>query len=176
MTGEIGWLLVDEAGQATPQAAVGVLWRSRRAVFVGDPLQLKPIMTVSDAVLEHMRTRYHVDTHWLPNRQSVQTLADEATPWGRLAGPARCKTWVSLPLVVHRRCDRPMHALANRIAYDGAMVYGTIPPVPTKDMLARLDTGWIDAPGPSEDNLGASRRRGVAGPVADAACRRSETG
>ncbi|KND57582.1 DNA helicase related protein [Candidatus Burkholderia verschuerenii] len=152
MNGEIGWLLVDETGQATPQAAVGALWRSRRAVFVGDPLQLKPIMTVSDAVLEHMRTRYHVDSHWLPNRQSAQTLADEATPWGRLAGPAGGKTWVGLPLVVHRRCDRPMYALANRIAYDGTMVYGTIPPAPTKDTLARLDTGWIDAPGPSEDN------------------------
>ena len=108
--------MVDEAGQAPPQAAVGALWRARRAVLVGDPLQLKPIVTVSDAALEHMRTRYQVDAHWLPNRQSAQTLANEATPWGRLAGPSGSKTWVGLPLVVHRRCDRPMYALANRIA------------------------------------------------------------
>lgn len=149
---EIGWLLVDEAGQAPPQAAVGALWRSRRALLVGDPLQLKPIVTVSDAALEHMRTRYCVDAHWLPNRQSAQTLADQATPWGRMAGPAGSKTWVGLPLAVHRRCDRPMHALSNRIAYDGTMVYGTIAPSPEKETRASLSTGWIHASGKSQGN------------------------
>lgn len=149
---EIGWLLVDEAGQATPQAAVGALWRSRRAVLVGDPLQLEPIVTVSDAVLEHMRTRYQVDAHWLPNRQSAQTLADEATSWGRMAGPRDKKCWVGLPLVVHRRCDRPMFDLANRIAYDGAMVYGTIAPSPAKETPASLLTGWVHASGRSSGN------------------------
>lgn len=150
--GEIGWLLVDEAGQATPQAAVGALWRSRRAVLVGDPLQLEPIVTVSDAVLEHMRTRYQVDAHWLPNRQSVQTLADQATLWGRMAGPKDQKCWVGLPLVVHRRCDQPMFDLANQIAYDGAMVYGTLAPSPAKETPARLSTGWVHVSGRSAGN------------------------
>lgn len=149
---EIGWLLVDEAGQAPPQAAVGALWRSRRALLVGDPLQLKPIVNVSDAVLEHMRTRYCVDAHWLPNRQSAQTLADEATPWGCMAGPVGSKSWVGLPLIVHRRCDRPMYELANRIAYDGAMVYGTPTPNPQKETCASLPTGWIHASGTSQGN------------------------
>ncbi len=149
---EIGWLLVDEAGQAPPQATVGALWRSQRALLVGDPLQLKPIVNISDAVLEHMRMRYDVDTHWLPNRQSAQTLADEATPWGRMAGPANKKTWVGLPLVVHRRCDKPMYDLANRIAYDEKMVYGTLVPHPDKETRASLPTGWIHTSGKSEGN------------------------
>ncbi|MDC7701683.1 AAA domain-containing protein [Vogesella indigofera] len=149
---EIGWLLVDEAGQAPPQAAVGALWRARRALLVGDPLQLKPIVKVSDAVLEHMRTHYRVAAHWLPNRQSAQKLADEVTPWGRMAGPTGSKTWVGLPLLVHRRCDRPMYELANRIAYDGVMVYGTMAPHAGKETPASLLTGWIDACGPSEGN------------------------
>ncbi len=150
--GEIGWLLVDEAGQATPQAAVGALWRARRAVLVGDPLQLKPIVTVSEAVLEHMRTRYQVDEYWVPTRQSAQTLADEATHCGRMMGPAHDKRWVGLPLVVHRRCDRPMYALANRIAYDGVMVFGTLTPPPAKETSASLASGWIQASGPSSGN------------------------
>ncbi|MBA1200344.1 DNA helicase [Pseudomonas capeferrum] len=150
--GEIGWLLVDEAGQATPQSAVGALWRAKRAVLVGDPLQLKPIVSVSDAVLERMRTRYQVDPHWLCNRQSAQTLADQATPWGKLLGPRGQKNWVGLPLVVHRRCDRPMFDLANLIAYDGAMAYGTRAPSADKETSASLATGWLHAPGPSSGN------------------------
>lgn len=149
---EIGWLFVDEAGQAPPQEAVGALWRSQRALLVGDPLQLKPIVNVSDAVLEYMRARYKVDAHWLPNRQSAQTLADQATTWGCMAGPVENKTWVGLPLVVHRRCDKPMYELANQIAYDGAMVFGTIAPTPDKETRASLPTGWIQAAGPSQDN------------------------
>ncbi|MET0891718.1 MAG: AAA domain-containing protein [Stenotrophomonas maltophilia] len=150
--GEIGWLLVDEAGQAPPQAAVGALWRARRAVLVGDPLQLKPIVNVSDAVLEHMRAGYRVDDHWLPNRRSAQGLADAATRWGKMMGSSENRQWVGLPLIVHRRCDRPMFDLANRIAYGEAMVYGTISPSAEKETKAFLQTGWIHAAGPSSGN------------------------
>ncbi|MCT9827402.1 DEAD/DEAH box helicase [Pseudomonas veronii] len=150
--GEIGWLLVDEAGQATPQAAVGALWRSRRAVLVGDPLQLKPILSVSDAALEHMRQPFRVDPRWIPSGQSAQSVADQGSAVGKMLGPAGMKSWVGLPLVVHRRCDRPMFELANKIAYDGAMVYGTSTPSPEKETTATLPTGWIDVRGPSDGN------------------------
>lgn len=45
-----------------------------------------------------------------------------------------------------------MYALANRIAYDGAMVYGTALPRPDKETRATLPTGWIQASGPSQGN------------------------
>ncbi|NEE19934.1 hypothetical protein G3M58_77435, partial [Streptomyces sp. SID7499] len=66
----IGWLLVDEAGQATPQAAVGALWRARRAVLVGDPLQLEPVVTMPAALQRRLLRAYGVDERWLPSATS----------------------------------------------------------------------------------------------------------
>lgn len=34
------------SGQAAPKTVVGILWFSRRAVVVGEPLQVEPVMTV----------------------------------------------------------------------------------------------------------------------------------
>lgn len=130
----LGWLLIDEAGQATPQSAAGAIWRSRRAVIVGDPLQIEPVFTVPRSVAEELRRRHDVPTHWSPIDESVQTLADRITPFGSWvntisssspnAAPQRL--WTGMPLRTHRRCDDPMFSVANRIAYAGQMVQGRV--------------------------------------------------
>lgn len=56
--GSLGHLLVDEAGQATPQSVVGALWRSKRALIIGDPLQVEPVVTVPEQLV-----RYLAETH-----------------------------------------------------------------------------------------------------------------
>lgn len=126
----LGWVLVDEAGQATPQAAVGALWRARRAVLVGDPLQLEPVVELPASVQELLRATYQVDESWMPSRTSAQRVADRVNRWGttvnfRLADGDVEQVWVGAPLRVHRRCENPMFDLSNDIAYDGLMVYGT---------------------------------------------------
>jgi hypothetical protein len=125
----LGWLFVDEAGQATPQLAAGGLWRSRRAVIVGDPQQLEPIVTLPLPAQHALRKHCRVDEEWTPEGNSVQRVADRLARYGTyLHEPdGERRVWVGAPLRVHRRCDRPMFEVSNRIAYGGdLMIYGTV--------------------------------------------------
>ncbi|GLW91173.1 caspase, EACC1-associated type [Actinokineospora globicatena] len=121
----LGWLLVDEAGQATPQSAVGALWRARRAVVVGDPLQLEPVVATPVRVEQAIRAEAGVDEQWLTTRNSVQRVADRLAPLGTSLPGEDGLTWVGTPLTVHRRCDDPMFSIANDIAYAGFMIHAT---------------------------------------------------
>ena len=143
----LGWLLVDEAGQATPQNAVGALWRCRRAVVVGDPQQLEPITTIPFEAEQAIREHYGVDEEWLTGRGSVQSIADRTNRFGTtLPGPER-PVWVGAPLAVHRRCDQPMFGLSNAIAYDGLMIDATDPAL-AEEFATRYPalppSKWID--------------------------------
>lgn len=123
----LGWLFVDEAGQAPPQYAVGALWRARRAVIVGDALQLKPVVTLPWGGQQALLREFGIGAQWAPSRTSVQQVADRLAEHGTaLPGPASDEpVWVGTPLRVHRRCDRPMFGISNQIAYHGLMVFGT---------------------------------------------------
>lgn len=140
----LGWLFVDEAGQAGPQQAAGGIWRTRRAVIVGDPQQLEPIVTLPATAQRALLKRYRIDENWLPDTVSAQRAADRLNRYGTsLPDPVGDgSTWVGAPLRVHRRCDRPMFEIANQIAYGGTlMVYGT---APGGDYPGR--NRWIDVP------------------------------
>jgi hypothetical protein len=136
---EIGWLLVDEAGQATPQSAVGAIWRAKRSVIVGDPLQLEPVVSLPEHAVLSLCKAYKVNDKWNPQLSSVQTLADTVNPIGTFIGRGLSRIWVGSPLIVHRRCTNPMFAISNEIAYDGLMVYGT-----NSKSAANSDSRWID--------------------------------
>jgi superfamily I DNA and/or RNA helicase len=120
----IGWLMVDEAGQSSPQCAAGGILRAQRVIVVGDPQQLVPVVTVPQKAERDIASHYGVSETWVPSRASVQTLADRVARYGATMGQGENEVWVSAPLRVHRRCDEPMFSLCNAIAYDGIMVSG----------------------------------------------------
>ncbi|WP_243860367.1 DEAD/DEAH box helicase [Flavobacterium poyangense] len=121
---QIGWLLIDEAGQATPQSAAGLIHRSKRCVIVGDPLQVEPVVTMPEKLMLELRKEHNLPVDWSPYRVSVQQLADRVSRAGTYmtVGDTDQKIWTGFPLRTHRRCDDPMFSIANKIAYSDQMV------------------------------------------------------
>ncbi|WP_208559040.1 AAA domain-containing protein [Marinilactibacillus kalidii] len=114
----IDYLFIDEAGQAVPQSAVGALWRSRKAIVVGDPIQIEPVITLEKSLLDEIRKAYNISEHLLGMETSVQKIADWSNPYGTKSNDS----WIGIPLWVHRRCLNPMFSIANNMAYEGKMV------------------------------------------------------
>jgi hypothetical protein len=133
----LGWLLVDEAGQALPQAAVGAMMKTKRALVTGDPLQIEPVVTLPQSLTEKICAQFkvHVDRFNAP-KASVQTLSDDASSYfSEFHGRYGTRT-VGFPLLVHRRCAEPMFSIANTIAYEGLMVQQKVPErSPIRDCL-----------------------------------------
>ncbi|WP_245869095.1 DEAD/DEAH box helicase, partial [Vibrio fujianensis] len=123
----LGWLMIDEAGQAIPQAAVGGLLRAKRAVVVGDPLQIEPVFTSPPELIDYlMQSKLQEESEkWDPCKWSVQTLADRVNPYGCMIDMDGENQWIGIPLWVHRRCIEPMFSISNEIAYNNRMIHGS---------------------------------------------------
>ncbi|NDW58794.1 hypothetical protein G0P98_20045 [Yangia sp. PrR004] len=147
----LGWLFIDEAGQAVPQAAAGALMRARRAVVIGDPLQIEPVFTLPKGLIDALAklSASTKDGSWSPDRTSVQVLADQTNSFGASIATEGDETiWIGSPLRVHRRCADPMFSLANDIAYQGKMVFGAKSRISEGDIAPHLGpSAWIDVPG-----------------------------
>lgn len=123
---QLAWVLIDEAGQAAPQNCVGALWRAKRAVVVGDPRQLEPVVGLPDELVNPLRKHCGTHDRYVPPLASTQTMADISNRFGMYFGATDVDrgTWLGSPLLVHRRCIDPMFRIANAIAYEDKMVYG----------------------------------------------------
>ena len=143
----IGWLLIDEAGQALPQAAVGAMLRAKRSLVVGDPLQIEPVVTLPPSLTDKVCRRFSVNPDvWSAPRASVQTLADSASRHSSWIEHAEGSVLVGAPLLVHRRCEEPMFSISNAISYAELMVSATRDqPSRIRDVLG--PSRWIDIQG-----------------------------
>ncbi|MGM0520298.1 MAG: AAA domain-containing protein [Campylobacterota bacterium] len=153
---EIGWLLIDEAGQASASAAVGAIIRSKRCIAVGDPLQLEPIIGLSTSVQDTLRKICKASDESLSGHTSVQKQFDFCEIYGTyLEGNSEDKIWVGSPLKVHRRCQSPMFEISNTTTYNGMMVHGKsnkndsiLPSSQWIDIKSSSSNGhWIDEEG-----------------------------
>ncbi|ACV75121.1 conserved hypothetical protein [Zymomonas mobilis subsp. mobilis NCIMB 11163] len=155
----IGWLLIDEAGQAVPQAAAGAIMRAKRSVVVGDPLQIPPVVSLPEQLTSKICQFFKVDKSiWSAPEASAQSLADQASNFQAVFNSDQDGRRVGIPLLVHRRCQNPMFEISNRIAYDNQMVHaagnpsiGAIGKVIGRsrwlDVKGEADTKWCEAEG-----------------------------
>lgn len=135
----LGHTFVDEAGQALPQAAVGALFRSRNIMVVGDPFQIKPVLTLDEGILALLSKIYNVSEIYLSDSACVQTLVDAVSKYGFYTSKDMDESsWIGIPLWVHRRCQYPMFTISNAISYNNLMVQG-------KEGYGK--TGWYDISG-----------------------------
>ncbi|WP_162921801.1 DEAD/DEAH box helicase [Listeria costaricensis] len=136
-------LFIDEAGQATPQSAVGAMWRAKRAIVVGDPAQIEPVVTMGENVFKSLREAYGIEEKYLSSTASVQNLADEANAYGVIKNDG---VRIGVPLWVHRRCLNPMFFVSNEISYDGKMVQGAPSENANKGIMK-----WLDVKGKAKN-------------------------
>lgn len=154
--GQIGLLLVDEAGQAVPSHALGAIWRARRSLIVGDPLQVEPVIKM-DQHLDAAILAYHgAPVAHMLTANSAQHLADRANQHGAVVVQYDgSDLWVGAPLRVHRRCVDPMFSLSNDIAYNNKMVLGVAPASEAALLGSRPllgPSGWHDVVGGDFDD------------------------
>ncbi|QIK85449.1 replication ATP-dependent helicase [Erysipelothrix sp. HDW6B] len=141
--GSIANLFIDEAGQATPQSAVGAVIRSKRIMAVGDPSQITPVVPLSNGIIGLIASRYTASENIVNGYSSVQTLVDKASQFGYRKTE---EEWIGMPLWVHRRCLDPMFSISNEISYGGQMV---LPP----NMTNPGKGSWIDIKGKSDNKF-----------------------
>lgn len=154
--GSLGWAMIDEAGQAPPQYAVGLMRLVRRCVVVGDPLQLPPVVPMPPAMTEKLRMACAVrDARLHAHDCSVQMLADRMTILGSMARvPAKAnperRLWVGLPLFMHNRCANPIFAISNQLSYEDRMVLGRgeKPKPPSPPVVRPAGSFWLDVARP----------------------------
>ncbi|ABM03674.1 conserved hypothetical protein [Psychromonas ingrahamii 37] len=144
--GDIGWLFIDESGQATPPQAIGALLRAKHAVVVGDPLQIEPVFTTPPDIVEYLGRRLLKGDWqtWSPSVVSVQELADRANPFG--TKKIAIGKWLGSPLRVHRRCSDPMFSISNQIAYNNKMMHG-LNDITEQEPFVWGPSGWFDVKG-----------------------------
>ena len=82
----LGMLIIDESGQAIPQSALGALYRTKRAVVVGDPLQVEPVVTIPKVLIDILADSTGVANEYKVIENSAQTFADNINEFSGMIG------------------------------------------------------------------------------------------
>lgn len=132
-------VVIDEASQCSIPSIVPLLYRAKRALIIGDPMQLAHISRISPAIEMRARRNHNIDSVWLErNRLS----------YSRHSAYRAAERSVGEPLLLaeHFRCHPDIIGFSNERFYGGRLRVLTDVAVRTRaENLQALR--WFDAKG-----------------------------
>ena len=156
-------VVIDEAGQCGIPSVVPLLFRARRALVIGDPMQLPHIAKVPAETDAQLRVRHNISREWLgehrlsPVRHSAFAAAEQATGGAEL-------------LDEHYRCHPAIAGISNRLFYHGALAVLTDTNGPGRVAVDAPPLAWCHVSGEAERRPDSRSWRNVAEAQAAAAC------
>ncbi|WP_407314275.1 AAA domain-containing protein [Desulfosporosinus sp. SB140] len=113
----IGLLLVDEAGQILPHYLCGPLFRSQRAIIVGDVAQIEPVRAKGSEIIDDERFENMDKDIIRIDLNSAQSYANRGSDyWEEMKGRRE-----GIILEEHRRCERSIIEYSNRYVYSNKL-------------------------------------------------------
>lgn len=157
LIGEADLLIVDEAGQVTPEIAMASFALAKKAIVVGDTLQIKPVWSVPKEVdkaniadslsFNTQGVDSFISSGLAASQGSVMEIAQKLSPFWYEQNLAR-----GMYLLEHRRCNDDIISYCNALSYKGYLI-------PMKGNPATLfpSMSYVDVPQGLEDKEGTSR-------------------
>lgn len=161
LIGEADLLIVDEAGQVTPEIAMASFALAKKAIVVGDTLQIKPVWSVPKEVdkaniadslsFNAQGVESFITSGLAASQGSVMEIAQKLSPFWYEQNLAR-----GMYLLEHRRCNDDIISYCNALSYKGYLI-------PMKGNPATLFPSmvYVDVPQGLEEKEGTSRRNPI---------------
>ncbi|MGY6647748.1 DEAD/DEAH box helicase [Wenyingzhuangia sp. IMCC45574] len=125
----IDLLIVDEAGQVTPEVSIPLFSLAKKSIVVGDLQQIEPIWSIplkidrgnlsnQNIITNYSQTEAFSDLGFLASNGSIMKMAQNACEFET---PFKHDTQAGLVLLEHRRCNDEIIGFCNELAYDGIL-------------------------------------------------------
>jgi len=158
----IDLLIVDEAGQSSPEVSMPSIALAKKALIVGDTLQIEPVWNINTSIdIGNLRQLNLLKSHSDHNESyedfldsglsstngSMMLIAQKATHYHANTNLSR-----GLYLYEHRRCKDDIIQYCNDLCYDGVLIpkRGNAPDRPYPAM------GYLHVPGVCESRGGSN--------------------
>jgi len=107
-------VVIDEAAQCPTPMVLGMLMRAKRALIIGDPHQIPPVVQLSQSDDDLIRRKHRLGDGWLKGRRLQYSGGSIYQTCARATGQ------VTL-LDEHYRCDPAIVAVPNRAVYQNQL-------------------------------------------------------